>query len=116
MDLITVIVNDNAKRRKVESYLKATGLENYLSSPSFGTYGMTTSDNIKRRSIDVVFDDKFDIMNKGRILFAINSSEKSTKSVIDEIYEILNDPKKPFNTGIAFSININEIFTTAVKE
>lgn len=110
MDLITAIINDKSKRRKVKAYLKEIDLGDFLAMQSFGTYGLLNPDNSFRHSIDVAFDDKFDMLNRGKILVVINNSQASTQDIIDHIYDMINDGKQTFNTGIIFSVPINDIF------
>ncbi len=110
MDLITAIINDKSKRRKVKAYLKEIGLGNFLALPSFGTYGLLNPDNSFRYSIDVAFDDKFDMLNRGKIVVVINNTENKTQDIINHIYEMINNEKQAFNTGIIFSIPVNDIF------
>jgi len=109
MDLIIAVVNSNSRRKKVEKFLLDSGLDDYLALDSNGTFGMLTSDSAIRRGIDSVFDDKFDRLNRGKIIGVINYNSDSTKDIIDEIYKIISISKERFNTGIAFSIPINNI-------
>lgn len=111
MDLIIIIINQKFRRKKVKNYLKEIGLGDYITFDSFGTFGLLNADNSIRRRIDRAFDDQFDQLNKGKVITVINNSKSLTCEIIDKVYEIFDDVSKKDNTGIAFSIPVNEIFS-----
>lgn len=116
MDMIVVIVNAKDKRKKVKTYLKEAGLGDFITFDSLGVFGLLTMDHTVRRRIDRVFDDQFDKLNKGEVIAVMNTSDRSTRFILDRIYEITDEASKNFNTGIAFSIPVNEIFNTVMTE
>ena len=110
MDLIIVIVNSHSRRKKINKYLKDNGLIDMLELDSKGTFGMLTGDMAIRKGIDSVFDDQFDKLNNGQIISVINHKSEDTNNIVDELYKILCTSKTSFNTGIVFSVPMNNIF------
>jgi len=110
MDLLVIIVNNYKPRKRIKSYLRNIGMGDYIVMLSSGTSSVNQIYNNVKSMIDLPFDDMTDNQSKGKTIFVVNHNEEKTQEYIDHIAEMFEQDKKKSNSGIVFSIPINDIF------
>ena len=110
MDVLMIIVNRSKVRRKIKQYLKTVGMGQCIVMPSLGTSTVLEDYSGFHLGNDNSMDRMSTTAVEGETIFALNKEPDRTMEYLDTIAQMFGQDTKKRDSGIAFSIPVNEFF------
>ena len=109
MEILVIIVNDSKVRKKIKSYLREIGLNDFIIMHSVGSTAFDHYYTSYKPAFESAYKDISSVQNKSKTILTVIKDMKCSEDILDNIAKLIHQDTKKQNTGIAFTIPLYKL-------